>query len=106
LCVLMLGHGTPNVEKDPLLVLLRELSMVVMIRCTCNIQGHYLHSSSAIPPVERRERELRNSIGGVNFSGPQPLSSTFLEMSLGGVDFLSFVVEQLVLNMRSIFLPS
>jgi len=38
--MLMLGHGTRQVEKDLLLVLLWLVSMMAMIRYTCNRQAH------------------------------------------------------------------
>lgn len=79
LCVSMLGHGTRNVEKHLLLVLLWLVSMMAMIGCTCNRQAHYLRGSSTIPSVWWKKRVFRNSIRGVHCTKPQPLNSTFEE---------------------------
>jgi len=69
--------------------------MMAMIRCTSSRQAHHLDGSSTSPPVQRRERGFRNSIReGVHCTGPQPLNSTFVEMSFfGGIGFFSFIVE-------------
>ena len=79
LCMLMLGRGTRQVERDLLLVVLLWLvSMMAMIRSTCNRQAHHLHGSSTIPPVWRRKRVFRNSIGGVHCTLAVLIFSPFL----------------------------